>query len=181
MSALIVKRHVTDGLELARRWRLPRVVRDAIAEHHGTRLVGYFWAKARRAAEEPPFDSGPAAQGPRAGGRGGGGLDEALFRYPGPRPQSREAALVMIADTCEASSRALEAPTAEALRGLVHKRMNEIFVEGQLEECELTLKDLNAIAAAMVRALEAIYHTRPGYPRPAAEGGQPSLQLLVKP
>jgi putative nucleotidyltransferase with HDIG domain len=167
MSALIVKRHVTDGLELARRWRLPRAVRDAIAQHHGTRHVGYFWAKARRAAEEAPGRGTP--------------LDEALFRYPGPRPQSREAALVMIADTCEASSRALDAPTAEALRGLVHKRMNEIFVEGQLDECELTLRDLTAIAGAMVRALEAIYHTRPGYPRPAAEGGQPGLQLLVKP
>jgi putative nucleotidyltransferase with HDIG domain len=168
MSALIVKRHVTDGLELARRWRLPRAVRDAIGQHHGTRHVGYFWAKARRAAEEP---------GARAA------LDEALFRYPGPRPQTREAALVMIADTCEASSRALETPNAEALRALVHKRITELFVEGQFDECELTLKDLNAIAAAMVRALEAIYHTRPGYPRPAQESGsgQPSLQLLVKP
>jgi hypothetical protein len=180
MSALIVKRHVTDGLELARRWRLPRPVRDAIGQHHGTRLVGYFWARARRAAEEPTFDAGPAAPGVRPGARGAV-LDEGLFRYPGPRPQSREAALVMIADTCEASSRALEAPTAEALAALVHKRMNEIFVEGQLDECELTLRDLTAIAAAIVRALEAIYHTRPGYPRPAADGAQPSLQLLVKP
>ncbi len=167
MSALIVKRHVTDGLELARRWRLPRAVRDAIGQHHGTRHVGYFWAKARRAAEDP--------------GARGAILDEALFRYPGPRPQTREAALVMIADTCEASSRALEAPNAEALRGLVHKRITELFVEGQFDECELTLKDLNSISGAMVRALEAIYHTRPGYPRPAQESGQPNLQLLVKP
>jgi putative nucleotidyltransferase with HDIG domain len=167
MSALIVKRHVTDGMELARRWRLPRTVRDGIAQHHGTRLVGYFWARARRAAEEPA-------------GRGTV-LDEALFRYPGPRPQSREAALVMIADTCEASSRSLEAPTAEALRALVHKRMNEVFAEGQLDECDLTLRDLNAIAVAMVRALEAIYHTRPGYPRQPADGAPPTLQLLVKP
>jgi len=167
MSALIVKRHVTDGLELARRWRLPRAVREAIGQHHGTRHVGYFWAKARRAAEDP--------------GARGTVLDEALFRYPGPRPQTREAALVMIADTCEASSRALEAPNADALRALVHKRITELFVEGQFDECELTLKDLNAIAGAMVRALEAIYHTRPGYPRPAQESGQPNLQLLVKP
>jgi putative nucleotidyltransferase with HDIG domain len=168
MSALIVKRHVTDGLELARRWRLPRAVREAIAQHHGTRHVGYFWAKARRAAEDPVTR--------------GAVLDEALFRYPGPRPQTREAALVMIADTCEASSRALETPNAEALRGLVHKRITELFVEGQFDECELTLKDLNAISVAMVRALEAIYHTRPGYPRPLQEAaGPPSLQLLVKP
>ena len=168
MSALIVKRHVTDGLELARRWRLPRPVREAIAQHHGTRHVGYFWAKAQHAAEE-------------MGGRGGAALDESLFRYPGPRPQSREAALVMIADTCEASSRALETPTTEALLALVNKRINEVFADGQLDECELTLRDLNSMAGAMVRALEAIYHTRPGYPRPAPDPGVPHVQLLVKP
>jgi hypothetical protein len=168
MSALIVKRHVTDGLELGRRWRLPRAVRDAIAEHHGTRHVGYFWAKVQRLAEE---GSGRAAA-----------VDETLFRYPGPRPQTREAALVMIADACEASSRALEAPpTAEALRALVAKRINEIFIEGQLDECALTLRDLNAIAGAMVRALEGLYHTRPEYPgRDPAERPQP-VQLVVKP
>ena len=166
MSALIVKRHVTDGLELARRWRLPRPVRDAIAEHHGTRHVGDFWAKAQRAAGE---------------GGGRAGLEEALFRYAGPRPRSREAALVMIADACEASARALESPSGEALRQLVGKRLNEIFAEGQLDECELTLRDLNAIAGAMVRALEAIYHTRPEYPRaPAAPSDAPAVQLVTK-
>jgi cyclic-di-AMP phosphodiesterase PgpH len=167
MSALIVKRHVTDGLELARRWRLPRVVCDAIAQHHGTRHVGYFWARARRAAEE-------------AGGRGQA-LDESLFLYPGPRPQTREAALVMIADACEASARALEGPSSEALRTLVNERINEVFSEAQLDDCELTLRDLNAVSVAMVRALEAIYHTRPGYPRPAAPPGPPSVQLLARP
>jgi putative nucleotidyltransferase with HDIG domain len=166
MSALIVKRHVTDGLELARQWRLPRIVADAIPQHHGTRLVGYFWAKAQR----------PASEG---GARTG--ADEAVFRYPGPKPQSREVALVMIADACEASARALEDPHADALRGLVAKRINEVFSEGQLDECELTLKDLNAIAAAMVRALEAIYHTRPEYPHAPREAPRPPVQLLAKP
>jgi putative nucleotidyltransferase with HDIG domain len=169
MSALIVKRHVTDGLELARHWRIPRPVADAIPQHHGTRMVAYFWAKAQRAAEE--------------GGGRGPSVDEALFRYPGPRPQTREAALVMIADACEASSRALESPTDEALRALVSKRINEVFGEGQLDDCELTLRDLSAIAAAMVRALEAIYHTRPGYPAKGAEPSQRQLpvQLVAKP
>jgi putative nucleotidyltransferase with HDIG domain len=166
MSALIVKRHVTDGLELARHWRLPRAVRDAIAEHHGTRHVGYFWARAQRAGED---------------GGGRSAVDEGLYRYPGPRPQSREAALVMIADACEASSRALEAPNADALRGLVSKRINEIFSEGQLDECELTLRDLNAIAGAMVRALEGIYHTRPEYPGRAPGDRHPPIQLVAKP
>jgi putative nucleotidyltransferase with HDIG domain len=169
MSALIVKRHVTDGLELARHWRLPRVVAEAIPQHHGTRHVGYFWARAQqRTAEE--------------GGRGAA-LDEALFRYPGPKPQSREAALVMIADACEASSRALEVPTGDAIRTLVSRRINEVFAEGQLDECELTLRDLNAIAAAMVRALEAIYHTRPDYPSrgPEAVARPLPIHLVAKP
>jgi putative nucleotidyltransferase with HDIG domain len=169
MSALIVKRHVTDGLELARHWRLPRLVSDAIPQHHGTRFVGYFWAKAQQ----------------RSGEEGGGraALEEGLFRYPGPKPQSREAALVMIADACEASARALEAPTDDAIRTLVARRINEVFAEGQLDECELTLRDLNAVAAAMVRALEAIYHTRPDYP---ARGQEPlhrqlPIHLVAKP
>lgn len=167
MSALIVKRHVTDGLELARHWRLPRPVQEAIPQHHGTRVVGYFWAKAQHASEE--------------GGGRTAALDEALFRYPGPKPQSREAALVMIADACEASSRAVVDPTGDALRCVVSKRINEIFSEGQLDECELTLRDLNAIAAAMVRALEAIYHTRPEYPgKPRDDAQRPPVQLVAK-
>jgi cyclic-di-AMP phosphodiesterase PgpH len=167
MSSLIVKRHVTEGIELARHWRLPRVVADAVAQHHGTRLVAYFWAKAQKAA-----DGGKVAA-----------VDEALYRYPGPKPQSREAALVMIADACEASSRALDTPTREGLRALVSKRINEIFIEGQLDDCELTLRDLNAIAAAMVSALEAIYHTRPEYPgKPRDEAPRPAaVQLVAKP
>jgi putative nucleotidyltransferase with HDIG domain len=169
MSALIVKRHVTDGLELARQWRIPRIVADAIPQHHGTRLVAYFWAKAQKLAEESGIRL-PA--------------DEALFHYPGPKPQTREAALVMIADACEASSRALQDPTGDALRSLVAKRINEVFSEGQLDECELTLRDLNAIAAAMVRALEAIYHTRPDYPSGAVELPGPRtapIHLVAKP
>ncbi len=179
MSALIVKRHVTDGLELARHWRIPRIVADAIPQHHGTRFVGYFWAKAQRAADEVALRH---AQGER--GHRSGAVDEALFRYAGPKPQSREAALVMIADACEASARALEDTTADALRALVSKRINEVFSEGQLDECELTLRDLNAIAAAMVRALEAIYHTRPEYParRPdAVPPAQLPVHLVAKP
>ncbi len=170
MSALIVKRHVTDGLELARHWRLPRIVSDAIPQHHGTRLVAYFWAKSQKALED---GSGRAAA-----------VDEALFRYPGPKPQSCEAALVMIADACEASSRALEDPTDDALRALVSKRINEVFSEGQLDDCELTLRDLNAIAVAMVRALEAIYHTRPEYPGRRPDGAAPRalpIHLVAKP
>ncbi|HYG70636.1 MAG TPA: HDIG domain-containing protein [Anaeromyxobacteraceae bacterium] len=162
MSALIIKRHVTDGLELAEHWKLPRVVSDAIAQHHGCRLVGYFWAKCR---------NGEDAAAPAA-------TDEEVFRYAGPKPQTREAALVMIADSCEASARALPEPTPEALAAVVSKRMNEVFSEGQLDECELTLRDLNAIAGAMVRALEAIYHSRPEYPGVPRAEPAPGLHVV---
>lgn len=168
MSALIIKRHVADGVELAQAWRLPRAIADIMQQHHGTRLVGYFWAMAQR---------GPS------GGDVAEGIDESVFRYAGPKPRTREAALVMIADSCEASARAMEAPTAEDFRGLVARRVNEIFGEGQLDECELTLKDLGAITAAMVRALEAVYHTRPDYPfgsTSEVERPRPPVQLVLK-
>ena len=171
MSALIVKRHVVDGVELARHWRLPPAVADAIPQHHGTRRVSFFWAKAQQRAR----DAGEQVSA----------LDDDVFRYPGPKPQTREAALVMIADACEASVRSVPEMSTERLRELVHKRINEIFGEGQLDECALTLRDLNGVAAAMVRALEAVYHRRPEYPgRPADAGAElpeasAPLQLLT--
>jgi putative nucleotidyltransferase with HDIG domain len=165
MSALVVKRHVTDGMELARRWKLPAAVADAIPQHHGTRLVSYFHAKAVQAAERVGDDKVP---------------DEQLYRYPGPKPRTPEAALVMIADACEASARALPEPTREGLRAVVQRRIQEVFGEGQLDECPLTLKDLGAIGNAMVRALEAVYHARPDYPERAPAAGDPPLQLVVK-
>jgi putative nucleotidyltransferase with HDIG domain len=168
MSALVIKRHVSDGVELALHWRLPRAIAEVVQQHHGTRFVGFFWAMAQRGAEGPP----------RADA-----VDESVFRYAGPKPQSREAALVMIADSCEASARAMEAPTAEDFGALVSRRVNEIFGEGQLDDCELTLKDLSAITAAMVRALEAVYHTRPDYPIGEASETDipgPPIQLVAR-
>lgn len=156
-SAALIKRHVVDGLELARTHKLPRRVAEAIPQHHGTRTVGFFLHKAKRAAE----------------GREGGIVDEELFRYPGPKPQSQEAALVMIADAVEAASRTMENPSQESLRALVQKLVNLVFSEGQLDECDLTLKDLHRIIESFVRTLEGIYHARPSYP-PAATGDPPS-------
>ena len=127
MSALLVKRHVADGLELARRWRLPRAVADIIAQHHGTRLVGYLakQQKLAEAGERPPADA-----------------DEALFRYPGAQAASREAALVMLADACEASARGpWPTPTASRAAGAWWRSaVGEIVAEGQLDECELTTR-----------------------------------------
>ncbi|MGZ6081509.1 MAG: HD family phosphohydrolase [Myxococcaceae bacterium] len=163
MSAVIIKRHVTDGLDLARRYKLPRAVQDVIAQHHGTRLVGYFHHRALKEAE----------------GREGA-VEDAVFRYLGPRPQFREAALVMLADAVEAASRAMPEPTTERLQALVQRIITTVFTEGQLDECDLTLRDLNAISLSFLNTLEGIYHSRPAYP-PGALGGARPPALVVTP
>jgi hypothetical protein len=164
MSAVIIKRHVTEGLEMARQYRLPKLVADAIPQHHGTRLVGYFFHKAVKEQE--------GKENPQP-------IDESIYRYPGPKPQFREAALVMIADAVEASTRAMPEPTTTKLQAQVQKMINLIFSEGQLDECDLTLKDLNLIASSFLHTLEGIYHARPEYPAGALVGGAKAGPLLV--
>ncbi len=149
MSAVIIKRHVTEGMEMARQYRLPKLVADAIPQHHGTRLVGYFFHKAVKEQE--------GKENPQP-------IDESIFRYPGPKPQFQEAALVMIADAVEASTRAMPDPTSAKLQAQVQKIINLIFSEGQLDECDLTLRDLTLVARSFLHTLEGIYHTRPEYP-----------------
>jgi hypothetical protein len=166
MSAVIIKRHVTEGLEMARQYRLPKLVADAIPQHHGTRMVGYFYHKALKELE---------------GKEGAPPIDESIYRYPGPKPQFREAALVMIADAVEASTRALPEPTSVRLHAQVQKMINLIFSEGQLDECDLTLKDLNLIAQSFLHTLEGIYHARPEYPAGALQGGPKGAALVTVP
>jgi cyclic-di-AMP phosphodiesterase PgpH len=162
MSAVIIKRHVTEGMEMARQYKLPRRVSAAIPEHHGTRLVGFFFHKAKK---EQEGKENPAP------------IDDTVYRYPGPKPQSRETALVMIADAVEAASRSMPEPTTANLHALVQKLITMIFGEGQLDECDLTLKDLNVITSSFVRTLEGIYHARPSYP--AAAIGSPTKPALT--
>jgi cyclic-di-AMP phosphodiesterase PgpH len=154
MSAVIIKRHVTEGLEMARQYRLPKLVADAIPQHHGTRLVGFFFHKALKEQE--------GKESPQP-------IDDSIYRYPGPKPQFREAALVMIADAVEASSRSLQDQSTPKLQALVQKLINTISSEGQLDECDLTLRELNLIAHSFVRTLEGIYHARPAYPAGAVQ------------
>jgi putative nucleotidyltransferase with HDIG domain len=161
MSAVIIKRHVTEGQEMARHYRLPKLVADAIPQHHGTRLVGFFYAKALK--EQEGKENAPP-------------VDDGVYRYAGPKPQFREAALVMIADAVEAASRATQETSTAKLQALVQRLINLIFSEGQLDECDLTLKDLNLIAQSFVRTLEGIYHARPQYP-PAALGAGRAPEL----
>ena len=153
MSSLILVSHVKDGIELAKRHKLGSKIIDIIRQHHGTRLINYFYQKAKE-----------------QGASGVQEVDERDFRYLGPKPQTKEAGLVILADAVEAASRTLDDPTPARIQGLVQKIINDIFIDGQLEECELTLKDLNAIARSFNIVLNAIHHQRIEYPESQSEG-----------
>jgi len=136
---------VRHGEALARRYRLPDSLRAFIAEHHGTRTVTYFYRKA--AQTEPDVDVGP-------------------YSYPGPRPRPRETAIVMLADSIEAAARAASERSPERIDALVEEVINERIAEGQLDECDLTLRDVRTIADSFKASLRGIYHPRIEYPAP---------------
>jgi putative nucleotidyltransferase with HDIG domain len=147
-SAQIIISHVSDGLDLAQKYRLPRRLHDFIREHHGTSLVQYFYNRAVRAAVE------------------GETVDETDFRYPGPKPRSRETAILALADTCEAAVRAMRPATREDLAALVNRLIDERVAEGELSESSLTFKDLAAIRVVFVQVLQGVHHPRIRYPQP---------------
>ena len=145
MSGLIITNHVRRGVALAKKSGLPRQIVDFIPQHHGTGLVFYFYHKALETYDEAE-------------------LAEHDFRYEGPKPQSKETAVALLADGIEASCRALVDPTPARIRGLVRKIINARFIDGQLDECDLTLRDLTKIEAVFTRVLLGIHHTRIQYP-----------------
>lgn len=153
MSALILISHVKEGEAKAREKHLGQPIIDVIKQHHGTGLIKFFYEKAKAQAEAT-----------------GQQVEEQEFRYPGPKPQTREAGLVMLADAIEAASRTLVNPTPDRIQGMVQKLINRIFSEGQLDECELTLKNLHEIAKSFNRILGAIFHHRIEYPEPVHKG-----------
>jgi putative nucleotidyltransferase with HDIG domain len=153
MSALIIRSHVKDGIELARKHALPKVIEDMIPQHHGTSIIEYFYEKARKEAEE--------------NGQDADSVDRSLYQYPGPKPQTKEAGILMLADGIEAASRTLSEPSPDRIRGLVQKMINKVFSSGELDECELTLRDLHQIAKCFSRILTGIYHQRVAYAEPA--------------
>jgi putative nucleotidyltransferase with HDIG domain len=154
MSALILISHIKDGAEIARENRLGQPIIDIIRQHHGTALIKFFYERAKSQA---------AATGQA--------VEENEFRYPGPKPQTREAGIVMLADCVEAASRTLINPTSDRIQGLVQKLINNVFIDGQLDECELTLKNLHEIARSFTGILNGIFHHRIDYPEPAFKGG----------
>ena len=152
MSALIIRSHVKDGLELAKKHMLPQGIEDMISQHHGTSIIEFFYNKAVKEAEESEEDIE---------------VDISLYTYPGPKPQTREAGILMLADGIEAACRTLNEPTHDRIQGLVQKMINKVFASGELNECELTLTDLHLIAKCFTRVLTGIYHQRIAYAEPA--------------
>ena len=141
MSALIISSHVKEGVELAKEYRLPKVIQDAILQHHGTSTVSYFYEKAR---QQDPHNQ----------------IQEEHFRYPGPIPQTRENAIIMLADSVEAAARSLSSSSPKLLRDLVKKIIRDKFLSGQLDQSDLTLRDLDLIVDGFMPILQGIFHTR---------------------
>lgn len=160
LSALIITAHVRDGVTMAKEKRLPNEIRDIIAQHHGTTLIRYFYHRALADCEcdgsVPP------------------GLEE-RFRYPGPKPQSRESAIVMLADSVEAAVRCLDKPTQEAIEARIHDIVREKIEDGQFDDCPLNFRDIKRISTAFLHVLKAMMHGRIDYPRetPHTGSGQP--------
>ncbi|MBN1555676.1 MAG: HDIG domain-containing protein [Phycisphaerae bacterium] len=154
MSLLIIINHVKDGMEMARRYGLPALLRGFITTHHGTTLVRYFYHSAAKQSE--------GAKGPAP--------DESQYRYPGPKPHLKEEAILMLADGAESSVRALSEPTPTSIRTQVHRIVTERLEDGQFDECDLTLREVHQIEESLVKSLCGIYHARIAYPKDEREG-----------
>ncbi|HPQ45105.1 MAG TPA: HDIG domain-containing protein [Syntrophales bacterium] len=150
MSSLVIISHVKDGCELAKEHNLGKAITDIIRQHHGTGLVSYFYEKAKKETVAS-----------------GKSILEGDFRYPGPKPQKKEAALVILGDIVEASSRTLTNPTPARIQNLVNSRIQQVVKEGQLDECDLTFRDLKKISETFTRVLTGIFHRRIDYKQPS--------------
>jgi putative nucleotidyltransferase with HDIG domain len=148
-SAQIIISHISDGIDLANKYHLPPRIQDFIREHHGRTLVKYFYVQAQREAGEDEV------------------VDEADFRNPGPSPRSKETAILFLADTCEAAVRAMRPATREELEALVNRLIDERVAEGELNDCNLTFRELQTIKEVFVQVLQGVHHPRIQYPEPA--------------
>lgn len=151
LSTLIITAHVKDGIELAEEYKIPKVIKDIIEQHHGTTLVKYFYITMKNSMENPEE------------------IKEEDFRYPGPKPESKEAAIIMLADSVEAAVRSINDPTKGKIEEMVNNLIKERLNDGQLDNCDLTLKDINKIRNSFVKVLLSIYHQRIEYPTDKCE------------
>jgi hypothetical protein len=147
MSSLIIASHVKDGIKLAKEYNLPQPIVDIIPQHHGTRLITYFYKKAKRREISEIQE-----------------VSESSFRYPGPRPQSKEAAIFMMADSVEAAARTVDEPTPAKFKDVIRKIVNAVILDDQLTETDLTFQDLDRIQESFLKTLTSIYHHRIEYP-----------------
>jgi putative nucleotidyltransferase with HDIG domain len=150
MSTLIIIGHVKDGVDLAMQYNLPRALIDFIEQHHGTTLVEYFYREATRQADKQPDQKTT--------------VEESSFRYPGPKPQTREAGVLMLADAVESASRTLSDPTPKRIENLVHDLTMKRLLDGQFDECSLMLSEIHVIEESLSKSLIGIYHSRIKYP-----------------
>ncbi len=158
MSALIIISHVKKGVEICKSYGLGQEITDIVAQHHGDRVMRYFYQKAVNMGQNP---------------------QEEDFRYPGPKPQTKEAAILMLADSVEASSRTLTEPTAQRLKAHIQKIMKSILDEGQLAEADITFRDLHLLADAFQKVLTGIFHHRIVYPEDKKKDGMPPVATVM--
>ena len=149
MSTLVIIAHVKDGADLARQNKLPESMIDFIQQHHGTTLVEYFYRQAHEQSDKDPESAK---------------VDESSFRYPGPKPQTKEAGVLMLADAVESASRALKEPTPSRIENIVEELARKRLLDGQFDECGLTLEEVRKIGESLVKSLTAVYHGRVKYP-----------------
>ena len=169
MSALIVIAHVKDGVDLACRHKLNREVLDVIQQHHGTSLIAYFF---RRAQDQQEAVKKSVAEG-KAAESDVPEVKESSFRYPGPKPSFRESAIISLADAVESSSRALSKPTPQKIESLVEEIIRGRLRDGQLDECDLTLRDLRLVRDTFTKTLRTSLHRRIPYPEEKEQKADP--------
>lgn len=147
MSSLVIVNHVKEGLKLAKEYKLPQIIIDFIETHHGTSRIEYFFQKAKELAKENDEK-----------------VDENIFKYPGPKPQTKETAIVMLADIIEARCRTIDSPSYDKFNVEIEKIIKRKFEEDELSECNLKLNDLAKIKDAMLNVMMAMNHSRVKYP-----------------
>ena len=168
MSALVIKAHVKEGVELARKHNLPRVIQDVIRQHHGTSLIQFFYYQAQQAQNKQtklPFPEKPGRQQETKK------VDESTYRYDGPRPQFKESAIIFFADGVEAASRSLKKVSQPAIEELIDGMFKSRIEDGQLDECPLTFKELHEIRSSFTYTLLNMLHSRVEYPKEINEKG----------
>ncbi|MBC7835749.1 MAG: HDIG domain-containing protein [Phycisphaerales bacterium] len=189
MSLLVIVGHVKDGLELAREHGIPEPIHHFIEAHHGTTLVEYFFHRARMLAASGGSSGGGIGAGAAASGNGNGSgnthgdlsaaPEEIEYRYPGPKPRTREVAIVMLCDAVESASRSMSSPTPSRIEAVVRALATKRLMDGQFDDCDLTLRELNTIVEAISKTLAAIYHGRVAYPQGNERAGEPKTTAVM--